>query len=175
MDTMTFTKIGGAVCGSLLVFLLLNWAAESIFFSEGGGHGEGAEAAYVIEVEGEEEGHGNDAADQGSSMAAMVAAADVEKGAKVYSKCKACHKLEDGKNATGPFLFNILNRDIAAVEGYGYSDALAALDGDWTIEALDGFLTKPKTYVPGTKMGFAGLKKEGDRANLIAYLATFAN
>ncbi len=172
-DTMTLTKVGGALCGALLVFLLLNWASDTIYSTETA-HGEHAKAAYVIEVEGEAAAAVS-TADETSSIGALVAAADAAKGAKVFSKCKACHKIEDGVNGVGPYLFGVVDRDIGSATGYGYSPAMLAMDGNWTIEHLNGFLTKPKTYLPGTKMGFSGLKKESDRANLIAYLQTLGN
>jgi cytochrome c len=155
-----------------LVFLLLNWTAETIYSTEAA-HGDHAEAAYVIEVE-DDDAHA-DAEVETVDIAALVAAADAGKGAKVFSKCKACHKLESGANATGPHLFGIFDRDIASADGFGYSGTLAGLEGNWTAEALDGFLASPKKYAPGTKMSFAGLKKQKDRANLIAYLQSVGN
>lgn len=172
-DTMTVTKVGGALAGALLIFLLLNWASEIIYSTdtEGSKHEEAPKAAYVIEVE--EESAGDEAAgEEMVDVAALVAAGDPEKGAKVFAKCKACHKLKKGENATGPSLFGIVGKDIAAAAGYGYSGALSGMDGTWTVEALFDFLTKPSAFAPGTKMSFAGLKKEKDKANLIAYLKT---
>ena len=88
----------------------------------------------------------------------------------MFRKCQACHKLEDGANSTGPYLYGVVGRDIAAAAGFGYSDALNGMEGDWTPEALNGFLENPKSYAAGTSMAFAGLPKVEDRANLIAYL-----
>ncbi len=171
-DTMTITKVGGALCGALLVFLLLNWVAEGIYSTENGGHGDGAEAAYYIETD-EDDAHADgDAEPETVDMVALVAAADIEKGEKVFSKCKACHKLDEGVHGTGPSLFAIVDRDVAAIDGFSYSSGMAALEGSWTIDLLNAFLTKPKDVVAGTKMSFAGLKKDSDRANLIAYLQT---
>jgi cytochrome c len=102
----------------------------------------------------------------------LIAAADIGKGEKVFGKCKACHKLEDGANGTGPHLFNTVNRDKGSIEGFGYSTTLAEMEGNWGYEELNAFLTNPKGYVKGTKMSFSGLKKDADRANLIAYLET---
>lgn len=101
---------------------------------------------------------------------------DAEKGAKVFRKCKACHQVgPDAKHKVGPALENIVNAPIAKGEGFKYSDALRALGADgriWDTENLDAFLKKPKDFAKGTKMSFAGLKKEKDRANLIAFLAS---
>jgi len=106
-------------------------------------------------------------------LVAMIADGDVAKGEKVSKKCKACHVFDEGgKNKLGPALWGIVGRDIASHDGFNYSGALSELEGDWTYDKLDQFLAAPKKYVPGSKMVFAGLKKEEDRANLLAYLRT---
>lgn len=98
----------------------------------------------------------------------------VKAGAKQYRKCKACHKLEDGKKGVGPHLFQIVGRGVADVEGYKYSKAMAAFGEDaekvWNAELLHQYLEKPKGLVKGTKMAFAGIKKEKDRKAVICYL-----
>ncbi|CUJ06128.1 c-type cytochrome [Cognatishimia activa] len=169
-DTMTMTKVAGALCGSLLVFLLGAWAAEELYHT-GGGHGHGGEAkqGYAIEVETASAGA---AVEEGPSLEELLAAADLGKGEKVFGKCKACHKLEDGANGTGPHLFNVVDRAVGVQDGFAYSGAMVAVAETWSAENLDGFLASPKKFAPGTKMGFGGLKKPADRANLIAYLAT---
>ncbi|APX89513.1 cytochrome c family protein [Brevirhabdus pacifica] len=168
-DTMTLTKIIGAGCGALLVFLLGNWAAELIY-EPAGGH-EGENASYVIEVA-DAGGEGGGEAAEEVDFAAVLAAADPGKGERVFSKCKACHKLEDGANGTGPHLYGVVDREVGSVPGFSYSGALKAVADVWSPEHLDGFLKNPKGYAPGTKMGFSGLKDVEDRANLIAYLGT---
>lgn len=168
LDTMTLTKAGGALCGTLLVFLLGNWAAELLYSTESG-HGDHAEQAYVIDT-GEDDGHGEEAVEEGPSFAEVLAEADAGKGEKVFSKCKACHKLEDGANATGPHLYGVVGRAVGSVDGFGYSGSLVAVADVWTPENLDHFLENPKGFAPGTKMSFSGLKKIDDRANLVAYL-----
>ncbi|MDF1855115.1 cytochrome c family protein [Pseudooceanicola sp.] len=164
-DTMTMTKIVGGFCGALLVFLLGNWVAESLY-SMGGGHGDDHAQAYVIETGAEDTA---DEADEGPDFPTLMAAADAGAGAKVFSKCKACHKI-DGSNSTGPHLDGVVGRTIDAVEGFGYSGALLQVGETWTPENLFHFLESPKAAAPGTKMSFAGLKKPTDRVNLIAYL-----
>jgi cytochrome c len=162
-DTMTVTKIAAGLCGALLVFLLGKTAADALYISHG--HGE---QSYVIDTGAEDSG---DSEDTGPSFEEMMASADVGKGAKVFKKCGACHKAEDGANSTGPYLYGVVGRDKGSASGFGaYSSTLTSMEGDWTPENLDGFLTKPKDYAPGTTMAFAGLKKAQDRANLIAYL-----
>ncbi|MDU8928108.1 c-type cytochrome [Alisedimentitalea sp. MJ-SS2] len=167
-DTMTSTKIIGAFCGALLVFLLAKWGAE-ILYATGGGHGGEQHAAYVIDT-GEGDAHAAEEAEEGPSFDELLAAADVAKGAKVFGKCKACHKIEDGVHSTGPSLFGVVNRAIGGTDFGGYSGKLAQAGETWDAATLNAFLTNPKKATPGTSMSFAGLKKEKDRANLIAYL-----
>jgi len=169
MDTMEITKIVGGLCGALLILLLGKWGAETLYHVGGHGHGDDHAQAYSIEVVEDDVAQ---EVEEGPSFAELLAAADLAKGEKVFGKCKACHKLEDGSNGTGPHLYSIVGRAIGGVDGYGYSSAAAEVGGDWTPEALSGFLENPKKYLPGTKMSFAGLKKDTDRANLIAYLQT---
>ena len=167
-DTMTITKAGGALCGALLIFLLGNWGAEMLYATEAGGHGEEEAAqAYVIDTGASEDTSA--AADEGPDFATLFASASAEDGAKVFGKCKACHKI-DGTNATGPHLDGVVNRKVDSVDGYSYSGALEEHFDVWTPEHLFAFLENPKSEAPGTKMSFAGLKKGQDRANLIKYL-----
>lgn len=103
--------------------------------------------------------------------AAFIAAMDPVKGAKVFKKCTSCHNATDGgKNGTGPALWSVLGRTTANVDGFSYSSGMTSLGGTWGYEELNAFLTKPKDFVPKTKMAFIGLKKEADRAALIAFL-----
>ncbi len=105
------------------------------------------------------------------SLATLLANADVAKGEKTFKKCTACHSInEGGANKVGPNLFGVLDSDIAGHDGFSYSADLAAIEGNWTYDALDAFLTKPKDFAAGTKMSFAGIKKDTDRASLILYL-----
>lgn len=163
-DTMTLTKATAGLCGTFLVFLLGKWVAEEMYHVEA--HGD---PSYVIEVAGAANAA---AAEPEVDFGALLASADVGKGAKVFNKCKACHKLEAGANGTGPTLYAIVGRAKAAEAGFGYSAALTGMGGDWTPEDLNAFLTKPSAYASGTTMSFSGLKKDSDRANLIAYLQT---
>jgi len=171
-DTMTFTKTLGALCGSLLIFLLAGWAAESLY-KTGGGHGEHAEQAYVIDT-GEEEGAVKEVVEE-VPFADILAAADPAKGEKVFGKCKACHKIEDGANSTGPYLYGVVGREVGAAEGFGYSGKLKEAADVWTPENLSHFLENPRGFAPGTAMSFAGLRKVEDRANVIAYLESLSN
>ncbi len=167
-DTMTMTKTIGALCGALLIFMLGNWVATALY-ATGGGHGDEHHAAYVIEVESDGDAP---AEEEGPTFEELLASADAGKGAKVFGKCKACHKIEPGENGTGPSLFGVVGRQIDTEPGFAYSGALLQVGETWTPENLNHFLISPKNAAPGTKMSFAGLKKDEDRANLIAYLET---
>ncbi|GHF37141.1 c-type cytochrome [Seohaeicola zhoushanensis] len=167
MDTMTSTKVVAALCGAFLVFLLGKWAAEVIYHVDG--HGE---QAYVIDT-----GASESAAEEKEPVdfGPILAAADVAKGASVFKKCGACHKLEAGANGTGPTLHNVVGRPVGAEPGFKYSGAMASAGGTWTPEHLNEFLTNPKAVIPGTAMGFAGLKKIEERADVIAYIQSVSN
>lgn len=162
MDTMTLTKVAAGVLGAWLILLLAKWGGEELYHTAS--HGE---ASYVIEVAGAEPVD----AEPEVPFAELLASASADKGAKVFRKCTACHKAEDGANATGPYLYGVVGRDIDAAVGYGaYSGSLLTNGTVWTPDNLNAFLTKPSDWAPGTSMSFAGLKKPEDRANVIAYL-----
>ena len=96
---------------------------------------------------------------------------DIANGEKVYKKCKACHSIKQGgKNNIGPKLWNVLFRPVGSITDYKYSKALSSYGKEWSWEEMNGFLIKPSSWIKGNKMGFAGLKKEKDRASVILYL-----
>tara|TARA_B100000963_G_scaffold73918_1_gene61996 strand:+ start:101 stop:640 length:540 start_codon:yes stop_codon:yes gene_type:complete len=102
---------------------------------------------------------------------ALLAMGDINHGEKVFKKCAACHLVnKGGANKIGPALYGILGRKVASKEDYKYSKAMASYDKDWTFEEMNGYLKKPQSYIKGTKMAFAGLRKEKDRASVILYL-----
>lgn len=169
-DTMTLTKVVGGFCGTLLVFLLGNWAGEVIYY-EPEGHGGEEHQAYVIDT-GESESSGEEKPQV--DFEEVLASADPAKGEKTFTKCRSCHNV-DGTNATGPHLDGVVGRPIDAVADYSYSGALEQVGDVWTPENLQHFLTNPRQVAPGTKMTFAGLSKIEDRANVIAYLQTLSN
>ena len=101
----------------------------------------------------------------------LLQTASLENGEKLSKKCSTCHSFESGgANKAGPNLWNLINRPKASVNGYAYSKALAEYGGEWSYEEIAEFLYKPKKFVKGTKMNFAGLKKVQDRANLVLFL-----
>lgn len=165
-DTMTMTKVVGGVCGALLIYLMGKWAAEVVYHVGAEGHGEEHAAAYVIET------GGDDASAEPAEevdFAALMASADPAAGERVFRKCGACHKL-DGSDAIGPHLNGVVDRPIGSVAGFGYSGNLNQVGETWTYENLGHFIENPKGAAPGTTMGFAGLPKAEDRANVIAYI-----
>ena len=116
------------------------------------------------------------AADEGASeFATMVASADADAGQQLYRQCQACHQLENERNGVGPHLVGIVGRDIASIDGFNYSDALAGIEGAWTLDELSAWIENPSDYAPGNKMGYRGLADAQDRANLMAYLQSAGN
>ena len=104
-------------------------------------------------------------------ISSLLALGDLTHGEKVFKKCSACHSInKGGENKIGPALYNVLGRQVGGVSNYKYSSALVEYGKSWTFEEMNGFLKKPATYIKGTKMAFAGLRKEKDRASVIIYL-----
>ena len=176
LTTTTVTKAAGAILGAFLFFLLAGWAGAALFAVGGGEHGaeeEGEAVAMMTAAPGGVGGESAGAATAEAAPAVVLGEGDAAKGEKVFGKCKACHKL-DSSDGTGPHLNGVVDRAVASVGGFGYSDGMKAHAAEaptWTPEALQEFLTNPKSVVKGTKMAFAGLPKPEERANLIAYLA----
>ena len=101
----------------------------------------------------------------------LLAMGDVAHGEKVFKKCSACHMIAaDGKNKIGPNLWGVIGRTAGAIDGYNYSKAMKAYAKEWTFEEMNSYLIKPQAYIKGTKMAFAGLRKEKDRASVILYM-----
>ena len=104
-------------------------------------------------------------------IVALMAQGDLVNGKKIFKKCAACHSInKGGANKIGPALYNVVGRKVGGVADYKYSKTLSSYGKEWTFEELNGFLIKPATYLKGTKMSYAGLRKEADRASIIKYL-----
>ena len=109
------------------------------------------------------------------STTPALASGDAAAGEKVFKKCKACHVVDAEKHKTGPHLVNLMGRTAGSADGFKkYSDAMKSSGIVWNEETLDAYLENPKAYVKGTRMAFAGLRKEEDRANVIAYLKSYS-
>ena len=109
--------------------------------------------------------------EQKIDIAALMSLGSVADGEKIFKKCAACHSInKGGKNNIGPALYNVVGRKIGGVNDYKYSKALVAYGKEWSFEELNGFLIKPSKWIKGTKMAYAGLRKEKDRASVIKYL-----
>jgi len=170
MDSFEFNKIAMAVLGTVFLVMGLNFAADGLFHSDSP-----EKKGYAIEVAEADTGSesAEDAGPAFDPVEPLLASADAAAGEKVFKKCAACHDASaGGANKVGPALYEVVNRNIASVGGFSYSGPLKAYgEGkQWTYEELNGFLWKPKAFIKGTSMGFGGVKKVEDRANLIAYL-----
>ena len=104
-------------------------------------------------------------------IAALMTMGDPTAGEKIFKKCAACHSIaKGGKNNIGPALYNVVGRKVGVIADYKYSKALSGYGKEWTFEELNGYLIKPAKWIKGTKMAFAGLRREADRASVILYL-----
>ncbi|MEO0918521.1 MAG: c-type cytochrome [Pseudomonadota bacterium] len=167
-DTMTLTKLMGGFCGAFLVFLLGGFGAEFIYH-EAEHKGDEHHQAYTIDT-GESEPEPEPVQ---MAFADVYATADPSEGPTLFRKCSACHKVESGANGAGPYLHNIVGREVGAASGFtAYSGALSEVAEVWTPENLNAFLEDPKGFASGTTMNFAGFDDVEDRANIIAWLAT---
>ena len=168
MDSFEINKIVAAVLMVALLVIGIGKLSDVIF------HVEKPETpGYAVDVEEATTVSSSTkaSAEEKIDIDALMAMGDLTHGEKVFKKCAACHSIvKGGKNNIGPALYNVVGRKTGVVSDYKYSKALASYDKEWTFEELNGYLIKPAKWVKGTKMAFAGLRKEKDRASVIKYL-----
>ena len=156
-------KILTAILLVVLVFFGLGEISEQIFKTD--------EKVVAYKVEAPEGTTLKTTTETAVDISAILALGDVDHGKNVFKKCSACHSIkEGGKNNIGPRLWSVMFRPVGSLADYKYSKALSKYQKDWTWEEMNGFLLKPSSWIKGNKMGFAGLKKDKDRASVMLYL-----
>ena len=169
MDSFEINKIVAAVLLVALLVIGIGKVTDLIFHVE-----KPKTPGYVIEVEravATNTQSSENTVEEKIDIAGLLAMGDLATGEKVFKKCAACHSIvKGGKNNIGPALYNVVGRQVGAVTDYKYSKALTAYEKNWSFEELNGYLLKPAKWIKGTKMAFAGLRKEKDRASVILYL-----
>ncbi|MET0483226.1 MAG: cytochrome c family protein [Aestuariivirgaceae bacterium] len=171
-DSFELNKIAGAVLGTLLLTFGLSLLAGFIYTPH-----RPEKLAFSVAVAEAPAAAPAAGAGETKPIAELLKTASPEKGQTVAKACAACHDLTKANaNKVGPGLWNVVDRPIASHPGFAYSDAMKAKSADkWTYDHLNGFLHNPKGYVPGTKMTYAGVTRDDQRADLIAYLRTLAD
>ena len=161
------TKIIVSIALAVILIVGINKVADTIYEVE-----KPEKSAYQITVASQTEESGDSASsDKSGDIMALLASANASEGEKVFKKCASCHSISrGGKNKIGPALWGVIGRQVGTVAEYKYSKSLIAYGKKWSFEEMNGCLIKPKEWIPGTKMAFAGLKNEKDRASLILYM-----
>ena len=171
MDSFELNKIIGAILLTALIIIGIGKFADILFHVD-----KPEKSAYKIE--------GLDSLDNNTSstevkkvevekvdITQLLAMGNISHGEKVFKKCSACHVIADGgKNMIGPNLWSVIGRKAGSVSDYKYSKAMIAYGKEWSFEEMNSYLIKPQSYVRGTKMAFAGLRKEKDRASVILFM-----
>jgi cytochrome c len=168
MDSFELNNIIAAVLLVALLIIGISKLSNIIFYVE-----KPKTPGYAVEVEqvANNSNSGTEIVEKKVDIVALMTMGDVATGEKVFKKCAACHSIKKGgKNKIGPALYNVVLRKVGGVSDYKYSKALVEYNKSWTFEELNGFLIKPSKWIKGTKMAYAGLRKEKDRASVIKYL-----
>ena len=168
MDSFELNKIIAAILMVALLVIGLGKLADGVFYTK-----IPEKPGYKVEVENQVTSSVSQVSEivEKIDIAAVMAQGDIVSGEKIFKKCAACHSInKGGANKIGPALYNVVGRKVGSVSDYKYSKTLASYEKEWTFEELNGFLQKPSSYLKGTKMSYAGLRKEKDRASIIKYL-----
>mgnify|MGYP001456665654 FL=1 len=174
MDSFEINKIIAAVLMVALLIIGIGKLSDIIFYVE-----KPKTPGYAVELEqavASSAQSNSEKTVEKIDIASLMSLGDLSTGEKVFKKCAACHSIvKGGKNNIGPALYNVVGRKVGVVSDYKYSKALANYEKEWTFEELNGYLIKPAKWIKGTKMAFAGLRKEKDRASVILYLNQFSD
>ena len=168
MDSFEINKIVAAILMVALLIIGIGKLSDVIFYVE-----KPETPGYAVEVDQTLATtiSSNETTEEKVDIASLMAMGDLTTGEKVFKKCAACHSIvKGGKNNIGPALYNVVNRKVGSISDYKYSKSLSEYGKEWTFEELNGYLIKPAKWIKGTKMAFAGLRKEKDRASVILYL-----
>ena len=165
MDSFEINKIIAAILVTVLLVFGIGKISEIIFHTE-----KPDVLGYKVEIK-VDTSTGQVKTENQIDISVLLALGDIDHGKSIFKKCVACHSIaQEGGNKIGPKLYNVVGRTVGSLSDYKYSKALASYGKEWTFEELNGFLIKPSKWIKGTKMAFAGLKKEKDRASVLLYL-----
>ena len=174
MDSFELNKILGAVLATCLVLLVTNFTAHAVFAARAT-----APEKPGFAIAAKEEGHGGQEAanaEPSEPIEKLLQTASAEKGQAAAKVCQTCHTFEkNGPNRVGPNLYGVVGDHVGEGRGFNFSAAMKAKGGTWTIDDLNKFIDNPKGFIPGTAMGFAGIQKDSQRADVIAYLRTLSD
>jgi cytochrome c len=168
MDSFEINKIVAAILMVALLVIGIGKVSDLIFYVK-----KPDTPGYAVEIEQATKvsNSSSEVVKETVDINALMAMGDISNGEKVFKKCAACHSIvKGGKNNIGPALYNVIGRKVGSVEDYKYSKALSSYGKEWSLEELNGYLIRPAKWIKGTKMAFAGLRKEKDRASVIKYL-----
>tara|TARA_B100001057_G_scaffold484614_1_gene562937 strand:- start:3746 stop:4285 length:540 start_codon:yes stop_codon:yes gene_type:complete len=168
MDSFEINKVVAAILMVALLVIGISKISDIVFHVE-----KPKTPGYAVDVEQavSTSTSTSEIVEEKVDIAALMSMGDVNDGEKIFKKCAACHSIvKGGKNKIGPALYNVVGRKVGGVDDYKYSKALVGYEKSWTFEELNGFLLKPAKWIKGTKMAYAGLRKEKDRASVIKYL-----
>ena len=167
MDSFEINKIIAAVLLIALIVIGIGKVSDLAFHVD-----KPEQSAYKIELDESTKVLSTKIQDEEKvDIVALLAMGNIDHGKKVFKKCAACHLINKGAdNKIGPALYGVIGRKVASKQDYKYSKAMASYDKNWTFEEMNGYLKKPQKYIKGTKMAFAGLRKENDRSSVILYL-----
>ena len=166
MNGFELNKIIAAILATVVMVFAINKVTDIIFIPD-----KPQQSAYKVEKIEPALASASNTGQATVGISELLAMGTIEHGEKVFKRCSACHMIATGgKNMIGPNLWSIIGKKTGAASGYKYSKALAAYGKEWSFEEMNGFLIKPSAHIKGTKMAFAGLKKEKDRASVILYM-----